>query len=109
MKSRYAAVFALFMPLTMIGCQTMSFEDELGRAYLTVSTVAKTAEERCAAAEQGGPCTGTITTKQRDQVRDALSESLVYLDAARTTQSTDQIARARSVLAIATAILEEKQ
>jgi hypothetical protein len=97
------------MPLALAGCQTMTFEDELGTAYLTVSTIAKTSEERCAAVEQGGPCTGTITTKQRDQVRDALSEALVYLDVANTTQSPDPIQQARSILAIASGILEEKQ
>jgi len=97
------------LAVLLAGCQTTTFTDQLGNAYASAEALSNTAKELCAAPQPGGECTGTITTSQRDRVYDVIAEALVLLDQAKATNSPEPIQRARSLLAIATRLVEERQ
>jgi hypothetical protein len=111
---KHALILSLVL---LVGCTSAppNFADSLGAGYATVDALAKTTLDLCAALDEGGPCTGSLSTDTRDDVRNRLRLALELLDEARLHQvdgsadlAVQRVAEARAVLSVIARLLEAR-
>lgn len=101
---------ALLLSLLLLaGCagRIDSFSDSLGAAYLTVDTLAVTAQEMCGNTVPDGDCLpgAALSTEIKRGVKVTLGEALDYLDTARELYQVGSVDLAQDRLVTARALL----
>lgn len=79
---------ALLAVLVLAGCASMNFNDALGAAYLTRTTLAETITAECGNTVPDGPCVpgSVISTEDKQAAKEALVKAGSYLADARAIQ-----------------------
>jgi len=108
------AVALLFVAGCASNLPSPNYDDLIGTAYATMEAVASTTEILCAAETSGGPCTGELSTADRNTVRDNLDDAVVLLREANALNdkgdgaAVTRVQQAISIIRIAINLLEAR-
>lgn len=78
-----------FVLLLVVGCQNMNVGDAIGAGNLAITTTAQTITAECGNTQPGGECLPgrMITTLEKEQFKERLSEATQALDDAENAYS----------------------